>query len=252
MVDSWRQLGHVNFYTKSKYVITLPFNVLEIVNILEMLEYIYQKEQEDFFVDDEDRLLKGSAGFMTRIIAYVMIVTNLDNVIDQTYSHTKKFIKKYGWGQILPSNKSIDDKRKKLIKYFLYRNKIFAHPSFSSPAGYTQSNSRIINVFAKLLGGVFSRPKTDNISTQVTSLKYFSGSILSFNEKNFSLGNVSMSVGGVDSIALPTIDIATDHEEIRKYFKEWAEIFSEIIEKLKFINQEESLSKGDFEEVMFS
>jgi len=231
MLNKWRTIKTIDFYTKkTKMMWSLPPNVFHIRRILEMLEYLYEEEKKDCFINNEESYKVDPTGFMVRITAYVMIVTNVEAIIKETYRYLKVYLKSIKYEKILPSNKKIKELTKDFDKYYTYRNKIFAHTSFAKQKD--------------------NEGNIDTLSTQFTSLHYISGSMLGIKDKNYCLGNSYIHIEGQPSVNLPEIDIINDHIFIREHFVKWANIFSDIIKSLE--NEKENLfKKGDFKDIIF-
>lgn len=220
-----------------------------------MLEYIYEEEKESLSKIRSDQCPERCVtGFMTRIMAYVMISTNLETIFEKEYDSTKKVIKHLGYERILPSRRSIKKQREDIAKYFIYRNKIFAHSSFAKAFEYEPVNNiwiRFLNFFRGQTNKLFvSRKKEDTLSTQHTSLAYLSGSLTRVSQKNIALGDSYLIIEKSKPIELPYLDIVTDHLKVREHFSKWGGIFSGIIGRIEEIGLENIKDKGDFDKVI--
>lgn len=217
-----KNLIKIYYNNKTRQVLPNSNNYFGIIQGLKMLEYLFEEEKKNFFPEDfiagKDFVKEQNSviGFSVRINAYVNILYGLENITVTSYEIFKKCIEKLNFKEISSNenNKKLLEDRKKEVKDFIFwRNKVFAHTAFSHP---------------KFKG------EQDNISTQLTSLNYFSGGCLCYGKKSFKIGGAAINAVGLEeSKKFPIIDIAENHLKIMKHFENWENMFMEILEKLR-------------------
>lgn len=203
-------------------------NYFGIMQGLKMLEYLFEEEKKNFFSEgfdsnkDSIKVEDKVIGFSVRINAYVNILYNLENITMTSYEIFKKCIEKLNLEETpfkKNGNELLSERKKEVKDFVWWRNKVFAHSAFSHP---------------KFKGG------QDNISTQLTSLDYFSGGCLCYGKKSFKIGGaVINAVGLEESKNFPVIDIAENHSKIMEHFEKWENMFMEILMELKKTGEED-------------
>ncbi|MCK5510134.1 hypothetical protein KAI65_01135 [Candidatus Parcubacteria bacterium] len=104
----------ISFFIKNKgnnLGLTIPGNSLEISKGLEMLEYIFKEEENNFFPENFNPrkhsldVMNKRIGFLVRINAYVIILCSLENIVRKTYENLQVYIKNLGYEKKFVKNR---------------------------------------------------------------------------------------------------------------------------------------------------
>jgi hypothetical protein len=202
--------------------VLLPQNQLLIKQGLDLVDFIYKKEEDriypekfDWFDDNDLRM-----DFQINVLAYVLLVCELERIVSKDYKDTCKKLELMGFSAF-DDTLRIEKRRVEIKKFKLWRDKVFAHTSYTNPRDKKVR-------------------KEDNISTQLTSLHFLLGGVLSFSEEGyFQLGGYAINAGEDEFIPFPIIDIRGDHQGIIDHYNAWEEMFVEIVNRFKEKKKEE-------------
>lgn len=190
----------------------IPSNILEIGNGLKMLEYIFSQEKtvvENHKIFSGENFYSGGViPWRVRMISYINLVYVLEGLVRRTYMNSLEFLGSFTEGiPELDRDKFLRAREQEIEKFRNWRNKVFAHTSFSDPRG-------------------------DNLSLQHTSVLLF-GNAFSVYKNHFHLGGIAKSfLDAQPNIVLPDICIMCDHESMARHFGEWEKALMVISERM--------------------
>lgn len=195
----------------------IPSNILEIGTGLKMLEYIFSQEK---MVVENHKIFSGESFYSggvipwrVRMISYINLVYVLEGLVRRTYMNSLEFLGFFAEGiPELDKDKFLCARKQEIEKFRHWRNKVFAHTSFSDPRG-------------------------DDLSLQHTSVLLF-GNAFSVYKNHFHLGGIAKSfLGARPNLVLPDICIMCDHELVTGHFWEWEKALMVISEKMSQISK---------------
>jgi hypothetical protein len=145
--------------------------------------------------------------FVALASAYIIHVCTIDRIIKRSYLDMKRDLQRIGYDSIISDDALEMQKREKEIENFRwYRNKVFAHTSFS-------------------------RPEKDSETLQHSSLMYYGGNFFMMKKTHLALGGGIVIIDKQEEIP-PTIDIIEEHENTLRHFTAWEEMFVNILGKI--------------------
>ncbi|MFH1728680.1 MAG: hypothetical protein ABIA04_09710 [Pseudomonadota bacterium] len=214
-----------------KCMITIPSitYLYSIYNVLLMLDHIYKSELNsyDMRIKDELKILGNfdlKIGFLTRIHGFTNLICTIEGILVRSFLETKKYCSK-NIKNFKKKQYKHDDLREEVEDYRLWRNKVFAHTSFSSPEKYIKLNF-LCDTCLKKIQEKNAKCK-DNISIQLSSLENGFGSTCSVHNGYLQLPGATVSVSG-ESVDLPTIGIVHSSSRIVKHYEKWFELFKSL------------------------
>lgn len=191
----------------------------------QMINHLHQAELDEYQqssfsaeilpVTAEDVVFRNAfqTHVLCRLTSYIVTICTLDGILNTSYSNLLGLTQSASDSG--PDSKSeIHARQVEIEHHQWYRNKVFAHTSFSQPT----------------YGG-----KTDSESLQRSSLIYFSGELLLAKPKigkqvSFALGGGGWCSHG-NSPKAPTLSILEDRENILTHYQTWENMFLTVLNK---------------------
>lgn len=198
-----------------------PMGLGAVIGGIKVLDYLYIEEKEDYERSDYTKIRLPAdisdfeifqslkTRFISRITSYIITICTIDGILRRSYTHFLSCLEQMGYNHMIPDNygKELLRRRKEEIKdYLFYRNKVFAHTAFGSPA------------------------KADSRSLQYSSLYYFSGNLLYLKDECLALGGGSIIVDKEERP--PELSIVCGYWDLRHHYSLWEDMFTDILEDI--------------------
>lgn len=200
---------------------TFPVGLGAIIGGIKVLDHLYAEEKGDYErseyakvkhpadVSALETFLSLKTRFISRTTSYIITVCTVDGILRQSYRHFLRCLNQLGYEAVIPDDNGVSllHQRKEEIKtYLFYRNKVFAHTAFGSPA------------------------KDDSRSLQYSSLYYFSGNLVYVKDECFALGGGSVIIDKEESP--PELSIVYGYPNLTLHYSLWEHMFTNILENI--------------------
>lgn len=197
---------------------TFPTGLAAVINGMEVIEFLYLQEKQDYkdsqyfrlrlptAVKDVEAFQSLKTRFMSRITSYIVTVCTIDGILRRSYVHFIKCLNEIGYSTIIPDDngESLLHQRKEEIKdYSFYRNKVFAHTAFADPV------------------------TADSYSLQYSSLYYFSGNLIYMKDDCLALGGGCVIID--EEERPPQLSIVYGYPHLCHHYLLWEHMFTDIL-----------------------
>ncbi len=224
-----------------KILLSIPEHRTTILSSLDMLDYLFNLEFQEMECysselrnGENDRLIPG---FMVRISFLCNFLVMMNSTLEKQYKRTSDFLQKeFNFKHKIPKELQIDRRWKEISKFKIWRDKVFAHTSYSNPKSPNYEKD--------------SLDKTDNFTLQMNSVFLGFGNSLRYGENSFFIPGAVISYPELQETIddLPEINVFDSYEEILYHMKCWVDLNKDLIDK--FSKRKDKLNSKNFSEVV--